>query len=135
MLLLVRLYRLVEGVQYYIVNLLLVIGIPIVLLGINWELGVLALIPTPIVVLATIASWKRLMKKFHHLWHTWSKLSAILSDALSGIKVMKAFGQEEIEIMRFSTRNDDLYDAGVKAEQTVRLVFPTLGFIMGIGSL
>ncbi|MGB9588384.1 MAG: ABC transporter ATP-binding protein, partial [Armatimonadota bacterium] len=126
---------LVEGVQYYVVNLLLVIGIPIVLLGINWKLGVLVLIPTPVVVLATVASWKRLMKKFHHLWHTWGKLSAVLNDALSGIKVVKAFGQEEIEIMRFSTRNEHLYDAGVKAEQTVQLVFPTLGFIMSIGSL
>jgi ATP-binding cassette subfamily B protein len=126
---------LVEGAQYYIINVIMVIGIAIVLLCLNWKLGLLVLLPAPLLVVITLVSWRRLMRTFHHFWHSMSKLGAVLNDSLSGIKVVKAFGQENVEIDRFNLRSGQLYEAGLRAEQMIAVIFPILGFTMVAGSL
>ena len=126
---------LVEGAQYYVVNVLMVFGIAAILLAMNWKLGLLVILPAPLLVVTTMLFWRRLMQTFHHFWHSMSKLGAMLNDALSGIRVVKAFGQEDLEINRFRSRSADLYDAGLKVEQLAATVWPALGFLMVIGSL
>ena len=126
---------LVEGAQFYVVNVLMVFGIAAILLVMNWKLGLLVILPAPLLVIATMLFWRRLMQTFHHFWHSMSKLGAILNDALSGIRVVKAFGQEDVEIGRFTTRSKDLYEASLSSEQLAATIWPMLGFIMVTGSL
>jgi ATP-binding cassette subfamily B protein len=68
-------------------------------------------------------------------WHYRGRLNAVLNDTLSGVRVVKAFAQEEREIGRFLPRSKDLALAGIAAEQTWMTVFPILSVVTGTGSL
>ncbi|MCJ7749876.1 MAG: ABC transporter ATP-binding protein/permease, partial [Armatimonadetes bacterium] len=51
------------------------------------------------------------------------------------VKVTKAFSQQQSEIGRYGSRNDDLRAAGVYAEQTAGTFFPLMWLSIGSGSL
>src|SRR5262249_54731968 len=68
-------------------------------------------------------------------WHFRGRLHASLNDSLSGIRVVKAFAQEEREIARFNPRSFELALAGQTAEQTWMTVFPILSWVTTSGAL
>ncbi|MHB1457010.1 MAG: ABC transporter ATP-binding protein [Armatimonadota bacterium] len=126
---------LVEGVQYYAVNVIQIIGIATILFSMNWKLALLIILPSPFLVLLTYVSWKILMKTWRNFWHSWMRLGAVLSDGLSGIKVVKSFGQEKTEIEKFGDPSEQVYIAGLRAEQIGAIIWPTMGIVMMSGIL
>ncbi len=106
-----------------------------VLLAMDWQLALIGLIPGPLVM--AVASWffRRLMPNFRRMWSRWSRLGSVVNDSLSGIRVVKAFAQEGREISRFSDRNNELFDTSVTIERYFWVMMPTIGFILGAGTL
>jgi ATP-binding cassette subfamily B protein len=101
----------------------------------DWQLALIGMIPGPLVMV--VAGWffKRLMPNFRRMWSRWSRLGSVVNDSLSGIRVVKAFAQEGREIDRFSARNDDLFQTTVTIERYFWVMMPTIGFIIGAGTL
>jgi ATP-binding cassette subfamily B protein len=125
---------LVDGLQILVVNGLTIAGIVAVLLAHNVRLTLLVLLPVPLVVLVTRRTWRFLHRRLHRLWHLRSRLGAGLNSALSGVRVVKAFAQEDREIDRFNRRATDLYQAGLFVEQWWATLFPLLNFLMTAGT-
>jgi ATP-binding cassette subfamily B protein len=123
------------GAQFFLANLLSLVGISIVLCIIDWRLFLLALAPAPIVTVVSRLFWRRIANVWGRWWHARSRLSAVLNDTLSGVRVVKAFAQEQREIERFSPRSRELSHAGMIAEQTWMTIFPLITFLTGTGSL
>ena len=92
---------LVESVQIFFSNIFLFIGIGIVLLCMNWKLTLLVFIPAPMVLLLSKFSWDRMMNVWRRAWHFHSRLTATVSDSLSGVRVVRAFAKEDRELERF----------------------------------
>src|SRR5258706_3703228 len=44
---------------------------------------------------------------FIRAWRKWSRVTDVLSDTIPGIRVVKAFNQEDREIDRFGERNEE----------------------------
>lgn len=126
---------LVDGVQHFVVNVLTLIGIGVVLFVMNWKLTLLILIPVPIVIYLSGKFWHRVRSLWHRFWHYRSKLTATVSDTLSGARVVKVFAKETDEITRFSGKSAALQAADLAAEQTWTTLFPLLWFITSTGSL
>jgi len=126
---------LIEGVQYFLVQVLLLIGIGAILFSINPKLAFWVIIPAPVVVFLSFHFWKYIWKLFASFWHRNSKMTAVLNDSLSGVRVIKAFAQEDRELDRFDQRSRDLYNASVQAEQSWATLFPWLSFVLTLGSL
>jgi ATP-binding cassette subfamily B protein len=126
---------LVDGMQYFVVNVLMLAGIGGVLLAMNWRLTLLALIPVPVVLILSNVFWRRVKSLWHRYWHYRSRLSASVSDTLSGKRVVKAFAKEDEEIDRFRTHSHNLLVSDLAAEQTWTTLFPILWFIASSGSL
>jgi len=126
---------LVESIQIFFSNIFLFIGIGIVLLCMNWKLTLLVFIPAPVVLVLSKLFWARMMNVWRRTWHLQSRLTATVSDSLSGVRVVRAFAKERREIERFGKHSGELYDANVTAEQMWVTFFPILFFIMSIGNL
>ena len=125
---------LVQGITFFVVNTLTIIGILTILLIDDWRLTLLVLIPIPITVLATRYIWKMMRQRFHRMWHLRSSLSASINAALSGVKVVKAFAQESREMDRFQQKSFNLFTAGVVVQQAWQTYFPLLGFLTTVGT-
>ena len=124
---------LVQGITFFLVNTLVIIGFLIVLLRQDWRLTLLTLMPVPLVVFATKRLWKMLRNRFHRVWHLRSGLSASINSAISGVRVVKAFAQEAREAQRFRVRSEALFTANVQVSQAWNTYFPILSFLTTAG--
>lgn len=125
---------LVDGIQFFLVNTLTIVGILIILLWNNWQLTLLVLLPVPLTVYLTRKVWKTLFGRWHRLWHVRSNLNASVNAALSGVRVVKAFAQESREAQRFRDKALNMFNAGLIVEQSSATYFPILGFITTVGT-
>lgn len=110
------------------------VGITIILLVTNWRLALLVLIPAPIIVMASRATWSKFRNMFRHQWRVNDRLNSLLQDVLSGIRVVKAFGNEEREVNKFKSQAREFADVSSRNEKTFNTFYPMLGFVMGAGN-
>ncbi len=89
----------------FILNAVLVIGIGVVLFSMAPFLGLFVLIPAPFVLVATLYYHRRMNPHFRRYWISRWRLNSMLNTFLSGIQVVKAFGQDDQEEERYHDLN------------------------------
>jgi len=62
-------------------------------------------------------------------------LNQVLQENLSGIRVVKAFVRRAHELGRFDAANDDLTAQQIRTSVMLAFLFPTLGFIIDVGTI
>ncbi|MBV9470779.1 MAG: ABC transporter ATP-binding protein, partial [Abitibacteriaceae bacterium] len=124
---------LLDGAENIIISTLTIVGVVVIMFSRSWLLALAVLAPVPFVVFGTNTYWRGLMKLWRRVWHQNSVLGARLADSLSGVRVVRAFAQEEREVGRFLTKSSELRDATMRVERKAAAFYPTLGFIMGLG--
>ncbi|MDQ6671635.1 MAG: ABC transporter transmembrane domain-containing protein, partial [Chloroflexota bacterium] len=88
---------------------LLVVGVAVALLWMNWKLALLSLVILPLLYWRA-ASFSRSMRPlFRAVQDQVSFVATLVQDNAAGSRVVKAFGQEQREIERFDTQNEVLY--------------------------
>jgi ATP-binding cassette subfamily B protein len=126
---------LVDGLPYLVTNSLLVIGITGFLISVNWKLTLCIMAPLPIVVAISGFCWKYVSQLFHRFGQKWARFHTHLNESLSGIRVVKAFAQEDHENDKFLRRNSELRDAGVQADTRWYTIFGVMSFFTSLGAL
>ena len=124
-----------SGFQDIVIDGLTIIGICAMLFVMNWELALLSLIPIPFMIIGTIIYRNRIHWVFHRIWRRIATLNAMLADTIPGVKVVKAFAQENREFDRFSERNVDLRESQMTAFKMRSYYIPTISFTTSVGSI
>lgn len=123
---------LVDGIPVVLNQIALLIGIPVALLLMNWEVAIWALLPVPAVLIAVNLFRKRMHRVWSRVWHNWSRMSGTLNGILQGTRVVKAFHGEKREVRRFGRRIEDLSKTGYVAESSWASFFPLVMFTMAM---
>ena len=123
------------GFQDMIIAILTLIGIGVALFILNWELAVYALLPTPLMVVGTLVYRKRIHWVFHGIWRRIAAVNGMLADTIPGVKVVKAFAQENREMDRFERRNADLVKSQMESVKMKAYFLPSIAFVTSLGSL
>ena len=91
-------------------NGVMIVSLAGYMLYLNWRLALISLLPLPI--LAAVSHWRgQAMARLHgRLWTYWSQMTAVVGDAIPGVKVVKAFGNEQREVDRFDRRSRQYAD-------------------------
>ena len=126
---------LTEGVPYFLINGLLLLGIAGFLLSVNWKLTLCILAPIPIVVAIGGFFWKSVSQLFVRVGQKWARFHIHLNESLTGIRVVKAFAQEDYENAKFATRNAELRDAGIAGDTRWNTIFGVMSLFVGMGGL
>ena len=124
-----------EGLSFLGVQIFLFFGIGSMLFLMNWKLACFILIPIPIIVFGAGWFWKKVRSLWHRAWRRRSKLFDVVNDSVSGIRVVRAFGQQRNEVNRFDTANVDARDYETHAELIWATYYPPLMFAVQLGSL
>jgi ATP-binding cassette subfamily B protein len=113
-----------------IVNLLLlVIGVAVALLWMNWKLALLSLVILPLLYWRA-ASFSRAMRPmFRAVQDQVAVVATLVQDNAAGARVVKAFGQEQREIARFDAANEQLYQRYFESTRLQSFNTPLLNFI------
>ncbi len=120
-------------IQMIASNMLLLVFVLAYMFEQNWKLAALTILPAPFASLAAMLIFMRLRWVFRRVWHRWSKLHGVMSDSLQGLRVVKAFAQENKEVGRFERRSRDLYVANMQAMQTWATLLPIMWFFLSAG--
>ena len=81
------------------------LGLSSVLIYLDWKLGLIMTLPVPLLCWGIFRHGQRMNEMFLRAWRKWSSVTDILSDTIPGMRVVKAFNQEEREKRRFGHRN------------------------------
>ncbi len=112
---------------------LVFVGVVLILFTADWRLALLVLLPAPLVLLYTLRVWETIHRLYRRQWRAWDRTNSLLQDVLSGIRVVKAFGQEQREAARFTRLSAQLRDITAHNEKTWNTLFPSLGFVLSLG--
>jgi ATP-binding cassette, subfamily B, bacterial len=96
------------GVIDVSLSLVMLVGLSGVLLSLDWRLGLVMTLPVPLLCWLIYRHGEALNGRFIRAWRKWSRVTDVLSDTIPGVRVVKAFNQEEREVARFDDRNDDV---------------------------
>jgi ATP-binding cassette, subfamily B, bacterial len=130
-----ELQGLVAQMTSFALNILLVVGIGIVLFTMAPSLGLYVLIPTPFVIGAAYYYYRYMRPHFKRMWLARWRLNAMLNTYLSGVRVVKAFAQEELEERRYQDRNHRLLDTRLQVDLAWSRFFPLVSFAFSVGGL
>ena len=72
---------------------------------------------------------------WHRAYRRRSKLFDVVNDSVSGIRVVRAFGQQKDEVNRFGSANIDARDYETHAEMIWATYYPPLMFAVQLGTL
>lgn len=93
------------GIVEVSISVIMLFGLGIMLVSLDWQLGLVLLIPVPLLIFAIFLNGESLQPLFLSAWRNWSNMTDVLSDTVPGIRVVKAFNQEEHEKNRFNNSN------------------------------
>ncbi|MFH1571847.1 MAG: ABC transporter transmembrane domain-containing protein [Gemmatimonadota bacterium] len=124
-----------DGLQEAIRDVLTLVIICAILFSLNSRLAALVLLPTPVLVFATIRFGERLHHIYHTLWSRWAGLSALLADTIPGVRVVKAFAQEHREVSKFAGRSRELLTGELRVARVRSIFSPIMAFLTSLGTL
>jgi ATP-binding cassette subfamily B protein len=96
------------GVVEVSLSLVMLVGLGAVLLSLDWRLGLVMVLPVPFLCWAIHLHGRRMQRLFLRAFRKWSNVTDHLSDRIPGMRVVKAFNQEEREKELFGARNRDV---------------------------
>ncbi|WP_040205119.1 ABC transporter transmembrane domain-containing protein [Neobacillus jeddahensis] len=99
---------------------------------ISWKLTLICLIPMPFMALLTSWFGTMLHKSFHKAQESFSSLNDKTQESISGIKVIKTFGQEQEDIEDFRKQSEDVVRKNIVVAKIDSLYDPTISIIVGI---
>jgi ATP-binding cassette subfamily B protein len=124
---------LIDGLPFIISNVLMIIGILALLLGLSWRLTLYVLLPVPAIVIGGWMIWERMRKLWSRWSVKWARFSSHLNESITGIRMVKAFAQEQREAQHFDRRNDELRQVSVLADRNIFVFFTSMNFLMSFG--
>lgn len=118
-----------------LVNILRLVGVAIVLAGINLKLLLLTLVPVPFIVWAMRAMALRIRPAFRERQKELADLNATLNDNLSGIREIKAFTREDSEEIRVEGHIVRYRDSMLQTLRISAVFGPLVEFSASIGTV
>jgi len=125
---------LTDGVPWLLSTVLTLVGTSLVLFKMDWQLALLLLTPAPFIYALNAWFMPRARRRWRHLWHRISKMYSTLNSTLNGMRVVKAFAQEERENERWRDRNRRVFEASYAANAMWATYWPALSLLMSLGA-
>ena len=119
----------------FVTDVIMIVMTAVILASINPWLALVTLVPLPFIVWLIQKVRGRLSVGFDRTSRVWAEVTNVLSDTIPGVRVVKAFAQEEHEIERFRQANQRNLEANDKVNKTWSLFSPTVGLMTEIGIL
>jgi ATP-binding cassette, subfamily B, bacterial len=121
-------YLTLEAVIPFFTGFITLLGMIYVTSRINWQLALIALMISPVILVVSQAYRLRLRKLAQRVTTLESSAASVVQEVLGALRVVKAFGREHHEQKRFTGRAREGFDARIQYEAAEGI----FGFIIGL---
>ncbi|MBR7553038.1 ABC transporter ATP-binding protein [Allobacillus sp. GCM10007491] len=108
----------------------LIIGVMAVV--INWKLTLAALIPLPIMAIIMQQYGKKIHERFMDAQSAFSDLNNNTLESIQGVRVIRAFVQENRDTERFKEQAEDVFQRNILVAKLDALFEPTIKVLVGL---
>ncbi|MBK7720981.1 MAG: ABC transporter ATP-binding protein [Austwickia sp.] len=133
----------VQQVQTLVtMSAVMLVGAPIMMIGgivmaLKEDAGLawLVAVAVPVLLLAIIVLVRRLVPLFRQMQTRIDAVNRVMREQISGIRVVRAFVQEDRERARFAQANDALTDTTLAVGNIMAVLFPIVFLVMNVSSV
>ncbi len=122
------------GLIFFSQSLLTVVLAGAVMFVINPWLALIALAPTPFVILTAVRFTRQSRPAMQEVQQRMAELTAEAEENVTGIRVVKAFAQEDYQLSRFQGSVNRLFDQSIKSTRIQAFFSPLIGALPQIGT-
>ncbi|MET0635741.1 MAG: ABC transporter ATP-binding protein [Chitinophagaceae bacterium] len=121
-----------EGLVPIIADLLSIVCVLAVMFYMDWTLTLVALVPFPIIIIATWYFKESINKSFFKVRNAVAALNAFVQEHLTGMQVVQAFAAEDRELKKFTKINKDHRNANISAIFAYSIFFPVVEIVLAL---
>src|SRR5678815_5648522 len=119
-----------DGFIPIVADLLSIICVLSYMFWADWRLTLIALIPFPILLIATYYFKESVNKSFHRVRNAVAHLNAFVQEHITGMSIVQAFAAEEREMEKFRKINKEHRDANIHAIWAYSIFFPIVEIVL-----
>jgi len=121
-----------DGLVPIIADLLSIVCVLAFMFWSDWQLTLIALIPFPLIILATYYFKESINKSFFKVRNAVAALNAFVQEHLTGMAVVQAFASEKREYEKFRKINREHRNANIKAIFAYSVFFPAVEIVLAL---
>jgi ABC-type multidrug transport system fused ATPase/permease subunit len=126
-----------------VIDMITILGMLVIMFFMNWDFTLIAVAVTPLMLLLASRFKKAVKKSTHEVRKQQSNIVAVVQQDLESLRVVKAFGRQELEQEELQVVSHATVAAALKARQVKALLSPLVsiivaccvGFVLWRGSL
>lgn len=122
-----------QSLTQIISSVTMIIGILIMMLSINWQMTLVALVTVPLSFILIFLVVRRSQHYFKDQQDTLGHLNGHIEEMYGGHNVMKVFNGQARSIAIFQKHNTNLYGSAWKSQFLSGLLFPIINFVGNLG--
>lgn len=107
----------------------------VLMLSLSPGLTLLALLPLPVVSVVVQRFGSAIYLRSERIQAQLAHMSAVVQEALAGVRVVRAYRREEVEVERFREVNEEYVARGRAMVRLQGAFHPTLAFFLGLSAL
>jgi ATP-binding cassette subfamily B protein len=119
----------------FLLQLVQLVAVGVMLFSLHAKLALLTLIPMPLVLWGSWFFWKRVYPKYYRYWDASSKQASALGGMLSGIRVVKAFAQEDREYANIARSSQYLRQSRLDVDTSTTRFSAWMQLVFSLGGL
>lgn len=123
-----------DGLVPIIADLLSIVCVLSVMFAIDPLLTLIALIPFPIIIVATYYFKESINRSFFKVRNAVAALNAFVQEHLTGIQVVQAFSAEKQEAAKFRRINREHRNANIRAIFAYSIFFPVVEIVLALST-
>ncbi|HZT28965.1 MAG TPA: ABC transporter ATP-binding protein [Bryobacteraceae bacterium] len=120
------------GIMYWTETSLTFVLAVAVMVSVDWHLAVYALLPAPAVSLAVIFFGRAIHERFERIQAMFSDISSRVQENIAGVRMIRAFVQEQAELRRFELLNREYIGQNLRLVRISGVFQPLLEMLIGI---
>jgi ATP-binding cassette subfamily B protein len=117
----------------FLMQVLMVVLSAIFMFSMEPHLAMWTLLPAPFVIAGATIFYRYVYPHYQRFWDRASKQAGTLSGILTGIRVVKAFAQEDRELERYMRSSRQLRDARRRVDVTAATFYPFMAVVFQVG--
>ena len=119
----------------FVTDVLMIVGSAFVLFTLDPWLAIATLASFPLIASLILRVRGKLTHGFIRTGRAWSAMTNILADTIPGVRVVKAFAQENREVERFAQANQKIFDINDRINALWTFFWPLVGLLNQAGLL
>lgn len=123
------------GIMYWAETSLTFVFAVVIMAWVDWQLTLVALLPAPLVSFAVIVFGRWIHTRFQQIQALFSDISARVQENLAGVRVVRAYGQEQAEQREFERLNQHYIRENLHLGVIQGMFLPLLESLIGLAFL